>query len=283
MRSSGDSSEDLIGQMLAQGRFALLLRPQIVGNLTERQVQEALEELDKFMALTPEGSVIIHTWRASSELDGDAESDEHLVKVEAFYLDRYPVTNAEFQQFVDVGGYEQMSMWDPDVWSAVLDFVDTTGQPGPAYWENGRPPRGKHDHPVVGVSWYEAAAYARWAGKRLPTDAEWVKAAAWPVGGGRKPIQRKYPWGEAMDHRFANVWGALVGDTIDVQKFDKGVERRRRLPPDRQRLGMDPQQLRRVGRSGPADRSQRRHEKPPRRRLRHLLRRAGDLPVPERR
>lgn len=217
-----DSSQDLIEQMLEQGRFALLLRPQIVGNLNDKQVAEALEELAECMTLTPEGSVLIHTWRASAELDGDAESDEHIVRVEAFYLDRYPVTNADFQLFVEAGGYEQMSLWDPDVWSGVLDFVDRTGDPGPAYWEHGRYPRGKANHPVVGVSWYEASAYSRWVGKRLPTDAEWVKAASWPVGGGKKPLQRKFPWGEAMDHRLANVWGTLVGDTVDVEKFEKG-------------------------------------------------------------
>jgi iron(II)-dependent oxidoreductase len=218
-----ESSDDLIEEMLEHGRFALLLRPQIVGNLNEGQVQRAVESLDKLMALTPEGTVLLHTWRAAAELDGDGENDEHLVRVEAFYLDRYPVTNGEYQRFVDAGGYEQMSLWDPDVWSAVLDFVDRTGEPGPAFWERGRCLRGKGDHPVVGVCWYEAAAYARWVGKRLPTDAEWVKAAAWPVGAGRKPLQRKYPWGEAMNHHFANVWGSNHGDTIPVQQCQHGA------------------------------------------------------------
>lgn len=215
-------SKDLIEQMLDEGRYALLLRPQIVGNLNEAQVQRAREALDDEMALTPEGPVLLRTWRASAEHDGDP-SDDHVVRVEAFFLDRYAVTNRDYLGFVESGGYEQMSLWDPDIWSGVLDFVDRSGQPGPAEWKNGCYPRGRDDHPVVGVCWYEAAAYARWVGKRLPTDAEWVKAASWPVGGGGKPIQRKYPWGDAMDHRVINVWAAQIGDTVPVQMYEGGV------------------------------------------------------------
>ena len=91
------------------------------------------------------------------------------MRVDGYYLDRYPVTNAQYHQFVRHGGYEQMAIWDPEIWPAVLDFVDTTGHAGPRFWRDGRYPRGEDHHPVVGVSWYEAAAYARWVGKRLPT------------------------------------------------------------------------------------------------------------------
>ncbi|MEQ8786355.1 MAG: formylglycine-generating enzyme family protein [Pirellulaceae bacterium] len=221
--NAADESEDLIEEMLRQGRYALLLRPQIVGNLNEPQVRNALEDLEAAMALTPEGTVLLRTWRATAEHDGDP-SDDHVMRVEAFYLDRYPVTNREYLRFVEAGGYEQMSLWDPDIWSGILDFVDRSGAPGPGEWENGRYAPGRDDHPVVGVSWYEAAAYARWVGKRLPTDAEWVKAASWPVGnGGGRPMQRKYPWGDAMDHTFANLWATQIGDTLPVSKLEEGV------------------------------------------------------------
>jgi iron(II)-dependent oxidoreductase len=140
------------------------------------------------------------------------------------YLDRHPVTNRQYQAFVDAGGYEQMAIWDPAIWPAVLDFVDTTGNAGPRYWANGRFSKDKADHPVVGVCWYEAAAYCRWVGRRLPTDAEWIKAASWPVNlGPNNCIQRKYPWGNTMDRQRANLWGSGPGNTVAVDKFSSGV------------------------------------------------------------
>ena len=117
------------------------------------------------------------THRQDEEHDVDPQEDE-LEHVEALLLDRYPVTNIDYLEFVSVGGYEQMSLWDRDVWPAVVDFVDRTGHPGPRHWSDGSFPVKLWDHPVVGVSWYEAEAYGCWAGKRLPSDEEWVKAAA---------------------------------------------------------------------------------------------------------
>ena len=117
-----------------------------------------------------------------------------------------------------------MAIWDADVWPAVLDFVDPTGHPGPRHWRRGRYPRGDDRHPVVGVSWYEAAAYARWVGKRLPTDAEWVKAGSWPVAtGGDTLLARRFPWGDAMDRRRANLWGSGPGRPVDVNEFAEGT------------------------------------------------------------
>src|SRR5436189_1848240 len=169
------------------------------------------------MVVVPAGPVSMRSLRLDDVAEKDLHKVEKKVDVEGYYLDRYPVTNREYQKFVDAGGYEQLPLWDEAIWPAMLQFVDRTGQSGPRAWEHGRFPAGKEDHPVVGVSWFEASAYARWAGKRLVSDAEWVKAAAWPVPSeNARLMQRKYPWGDAMDRTLANLWGSGPGDTVPV-------------------------------------------------------------------
>ena len=105
-----------------------------------------------------------------------------------FYIDRNEVSNREYQKFVDAGGYRERKFWKYEfvkdgrklTWEeAARQMVDATNQPGPATWEAGRFPAGKGDLPVTGVSWYEAAAYAEFAGKSLPTVSHWY-AAAYP-------------------------------------------------------------------------------------------------------
>ena len=101
-------------------------------------------------------------------------------------MDRYEVTNRQFKAFVDGGGYGKREYWkQPFVgtgreisWEeAQAQFRDATGRPGPASWELGSFPEGREDFPVDGVSWYEAAAYAEFAGKSLPTVYHWYRAA----------------------------------------------------------------------------------------------------------
>jgi gamma-glutamyl hercynylcysteine S-oxide synthase len=219
----------LVEEMLSHGRYALLLRPQIVGNLTTRQVDLTRAALADSMAIVPMGEVVL-----SDSLDihdegkfTDDEVDRNRfarVTVEDFLLDRYLVTNRQYYQFVASGGYEQMSLWEPAILAAVLDFVDETGAPGPRFWRDGRYPSREEDFPVVGICWYEAAAFARWIGKRLPSDAEWVKAASWPV-----PVapgvwqQRKFPWGNAMERSRANLWGTGPARTVPIDQFSEGV------------------------------------------------------------
>ena len=219
----------LVEEMLSHGRFALLLRPQIISNLSSGQHDRTRAALNEAMTIVPAGEVML--------AEGDELADEGRftenevdrnryarVTVEDFLLDRYLVTNRQFHHFVASCGYEQMSLWDPSILAAVLDFVDDTGAPGPKFWKNGRYPRGEEDYPVVGISWYEAVAYARWIGKRLPTDAEWVKAASWPV-----PVaagvwqQRKFPWGNAMERNRANLWGTGPGRTVPIDQYADGA------------------------------------------------------------
>jgi formylglycine-generating enzyme required for sulfatase activity len=97
--------------------------------------------------------------------------------VPPFYIDRYEVTNRAFKEFVDSGGYGNPRYWDELDVKTVATFVDSTGRHGPSTWELGTYPDGQDEYPVTGVSWYEAAAYARYRGKALPTVYHWVSAA----------------------------------------------------------------------------------------------------------
>jgi len=108
------------------------------------------------------------------------------VTLDDYLIDRHEVTNGEFKRFVAAGGYERREFWkQPFVrggrtlsWEdAVSSFRDTTGRRGPATWEAGSFPNGSENHPVAGVSWFEAAAYAEFAGKTLPTAYHWTLAA----------------------------------------------------------------------------------------------------------
>ena len=108
------------------------------------------------------------------------------VELSDFLIDKYEVTNRQFKEFVDNGGYRDQKHWKHEFikdgqilsWDeAMAEFRDATGRPGPAIWELGTCPEGEDDYPVTGISWYEAAAYAEFAGKSLPTIFHWTKAA----------------------------------------------------------------------------------------------------------
>lgn len=108
------------------------------------------------------------------------------LKLADYLLDRYEVTNRQFKEFVDAGGYRKPEYWKHGfvkdgrqlTWEAAMRlFVDKTGRPGPSTWELGDYPEGQADDPVTGVSWYEATAFAEFAGKSLPTVHHWDYAA----------------------------------------------------------------------------------------------------------
>ena len=147
---------------------------------------------------TPAGMVLIPagTFEMGSD-DEDALGDErpvHTVYVDAFYMDKYEVTNAQFKAFVDANPH-----WQKD---RIMDgFHDGDYL---KHWRGNTYPSGKANHPVVWVSWYAAVAYAEWAEKRLPTEAEWEYAARGRLAG------KKYPWGDTFSpHADANdrSWG----------------------------------------------------------------------------
>ena len=217
---------DLAEEMIAANRYALLLRPQIAGNLNRGQVEDAREALEEDMAIVPEGDVFLCQPDDRDEHERPTKSTVggRVLRVEAALIDRYPVTNFQFKQFIDAGGYEEMALWDSEIWPGVFGFVDATGQPGPRFWNNGQYAAGEDDHPVVGISWFEANAYSRWVGKRLPTDAEWVKTGCWPMPVQRGvPTQRRFPWGNTWEPDKANVWSAGIEATCSVTEFPDGA------------------------------------------------------------
>ena len=118
----------------------------------------------------PEGMVYIP--------GGRQEFHDTSVSLEPFWIDRVEVTNRAFLAFVRGGGYTRGEFWLEAPRAIVSQFLDRTGRPGPATWSLGLSPEGRDDHPVGGVSWYEAAAYCRSVGKDLPTLHHWYNAAS---------------------------------------------------------------------------------------------------------
>jgi iron(II)-dependent oxidoreductase len=117
---------------------------------------------------------------------------QRTVELPAFRIDKYPVTNAQYAR-----------------------FVAATGNRPPIHWENGKIPEGMELNPVTMVSWFDAKRYAEWAGKRLPTEAEWERAARGTDG-------RRWPWGDDMDSSRLNTY-YLLGSTTEVEKYPSGA------------------------------------------------------------
>ena len=133
----------------------------------------------------PDGMVAIPGGNATAWIAGMDPIDQ--TTLTAYVIDRYEVTNKQFRQFIDAGGYRNKAFWKVPIvrdgktipWEeAIAGFVDATGRPGPSTWELGSFPNGQDDYPVSGVSWYEAAAYAESVGKTLPTVVHWARAAS---------------------------------------------------------------------------------------------------------
>lgn len=163
--------------------------------------------------IIPEGMVLISEGEFQmGSNDGDADNDEqpvHAVHLNAFYIDANEVTNAKFKDFVLANPAWQKELIDDR-------FADDNYLND---WNGNNYPLGKSDHPVRYVSWYAAMAYAVWVDKRLPTEAEWEKAAR----GGLK--RKQYPWGNGINFNRAN-YGKNLGETTPVGEYppnDYGV------------------------------------------------------------
>ncbi|WP_373535113.1 ergothioneine biosynthesis protein EgtB [Microcoleus sp.] len=143
----------------------------------------------------------------------DNERSRHLCYLEAYAIDRYPVTCGQYRDFMASGGYQNPDWWSVEGWKWLkVHLVDR-----PLYWSENP---AFNNHPVCGVSWYEAEAYCNFAGKRLPSEAEWEKAASWDAA---NQTNRTYPWGEAPPNASLCNHGNNLANTSPVDAFSKGA------------------------------------------------------------
>ncbi|TEU10577.1 MAG: formylglycine-generating enzyme family protein [Anaerolineales bacterium] len=167
--------------------------------MIEKAIMERSQPFKPEMVLIPAGEFLMGS---DPSLDQDADDDkqpQHTLYLPDYYLAKTPVTNAQYAAFVQAIGHKQ-----------------------PKHWEDGKPPRGKEEHPVVEVSWHDAIAYCHWlaevTGKSycLPSEAEWEKGARGSDG-------RIYPWGNRWDAERCNSKEGGKGDTTLVGAYPEGA------------------------------------------------------------
>ena len=196
-----------------------LYKPTSLGVLPQRDTVSGMAEL--------EGGLF---WlgHAADEFAFDNEKPAHQVFIQDFALDRVPVSNGEYLEFIRDGGYSDFRWWFSEAWAT----VNLEPWQAPLYWELHsdewliRDFSGLHaatekaEEPVTHVSFYEASAFAKWAGKRLPTEAEWEKAACGPTEGADR---LSFPWGDDNpDSARANLVENELWNVAPVGSFPEG-------------------------------------------------------------
>jgi len=189
-----------------------------------------LEKILKDMVLIPAGEFLMGSKEGEGAFD---EHPQHTVYLDAYYIDKYEVTNVQFKEFVETTGYVtdaerkgQGEVWNPRevVRWKLRSFngvnwkhPNAFGERYPTVWEN-YDIADRMNHPVAQISWNDAEAYCRWAGKHLPTEAEWEKAAR-----GSKGLI--WPWGEDFEPQKAKptAYSMIDGEPVPVGQFSTDV------------------------------------------------------------
>lgn len=174
------------------------------------------QKVKSTMALVPGGEFVMGLSAESKKKGGKSDLDyiveriggdkrfhrnevpRHKVDVKAFYIDTYEVTKDQYQK-----------------------FIQETGRPAPDDWEDGSYPPGTGNHPVIFVTWEDADAYCKWAGKRLPTEEEWEKTARWETDR-KKPIAYFFPWGDSFRRGKANTASGGPRKVMPVGSYEDG-------------------------------------------------------------
>lgn len=187
-------SQRFCGRRCRNERKKLVLTALILGLGISVLAQESAKP--KAIRWFKDNSIMILIPAGEFQMGSDRDASEkprHKVYLPDYYIDKFEVTNQQY-----------------------LKFCKDTGHSLPSLLISGVIPSGKENHPVVGIGWNDADAYCKWAGKRLPTEAEWEKAARGTDG-------RTYPWGNAWDQNLCNNRTSPYEDTVPVGSYPKGA------------------------------------------------------------
>lgn len=184
VRSGPDFHNDmnrLIAYLTQQvrGLSELQAEPETQAKPVQKEAKPSVPAVPVDMVKVPKGPFLYGEGKTRETIDHD------------YWIDKCPVTNEKYRAFIEAGGYEKQKHWSDEGWK----WKTKNNITGPEYWSDTK--WNKVDHPVVGVSYFEVEAYAKWASKRLPTEQEWEKAARGEHG-------RQYPWGEEFDKTRCN-------------------------------------------------------------------------------